>query len=94
MTLGTDGAEGAGAIANNTGTLTRDGDTSDSSMPTCTWHQNDTAQVTLTATNAFTITVTESDTNFATACVPAMTACTSTWTWTLTKGSKTPPTCQ
>ena len=52
LTVGTMGAEGAGPIAHNTGTLTRDGNTSDSSMPTCTWHQADTAQVTLTATKA------------------------------------------
>ena len=94
LTVGTMGAEGAGPIAHNMGTLTRDGNTSDSSMPLCTWHQTDTAQVTLTATNAFTITVTEMETNFATACVPAMANCTSTWTWTMKKGTKTPPGCQ
>jgi hypothetical protein len=94
LTVGTMGAEGAGPIAHNMGTLTRDGDTSDSSMPLCTWHQTDTAQVTVTGTNAFTITVTEMETNFAAACVPAMANCTSTWTWTMTKGSKTPPACQ
>jgi len=94
LTVGTSGAEGAGPIANNKGTLTRDGDTSDSSMPLCTWHQTDTSQVTLTATNEFTITVTEAETNFAAACVPAMADCTSTWTWTMKKGTKTPPTCQ
>jgi hypothetical protein len=94
LTVGTMGAEGAGPISNNTGTLTRNGDTSDSAMPLCTWHQMDTAQVTLTGTNAFTITVTEMETNFATACVPAMANCTSTWTWTMKKGSKTPPACQ
>jgi hypothetical protein len=94
LTVGTMGAEGAGPISHNTGTLTRSGDTSDSAMPLCTWHQTDTAQVTLTGNNAFTITVTEMETNFATACVPAMADCTSTWTWTMSKGSKTPPGCQ
>jgi hypothetical protein len=94
LTLGTMGAEGAGPIAHNTGTLTRSGDTSDSAMPLCTWHQTDTGQVTVTGTNAFTITVTEMETNFAAACVPAMADCTSTWTWTLKKGTKTPPGCQ
>jgi hypothetical protein len=94
LTVGTMGAEGAGPIAHNTGTLTRSGDTSDSAMPLCTWHQTDTAQVTLTGTNAFTITVTEMETNFAAACVPATADCTSTWTWTMTKGTKTPPGCQ
>jgi len=94
LTVGTMGAEGAGPIAHNMGTLTRSGDTSDSAMPLCTWHQTDTAQVTLTGTNAFTITVTEMETNFATACVPAMANCTSTWTWTMKKGTKTPPACQ
>ncbi len=94
VTLGTMGAEGAGVITNNQGTLTRDGNTSDSSMPLCTWHQTDTGQLTMTGTNAFTVTITEAETNFATACVPAMANCTSTWTWTLKKGTKTPPTCQ
>jgi hypothetical protein len=93
LTVGTMGAEGAGPIAHNTGTLTRDGDTSDSAMPTCTWHQTDTSQVTLTGTNAFTITVTEMQSNFAVACVPAGVNCTSTWTWTMKKGTKTPPSC-
>lgn len=94
VTLGTSGAEGAGPISNNMGTLTRNGDTSDSSMPLCTWHQMDTSQLTMTGTNAFTVTVTEAETNFAAACVPAMANCTSTWTWTMKKGSKTPPACQ
>ena len=56
-------------------------------MPTCTWHQTDTSQVTLTATNAFTIQVTEVEEMFATACsagtAPAGGTCTSTWTWTM-----------
>ena len=95
LTVGTMGAEGAGPIAHNMGTLTRSGNTSDSAMPLCTWHQMDTAQVTLTGTNAFTMTVTEADTSFATACVPAMADCTSTWTWTMSKSTtKTPPACQ
>jgi hypothetical protein len=92
LTVGTMGAEGAGPIAHNTGTLTRSGDTSDSSMPSCTWHQVDTAQVTVTGTNAFTISVTEMETNFSTAC--GMSDCTSSWTWMMMKGSKTPPGCQ
>lgn len=94
LTVGTMGAEGAGPIAQNMGTLTRSGDTSDSTMPTCTWRQVDTSQVTITGTNAFTITVTEMQSNFAVACVPAGTNCTSTWTWTMKKGTKTPPGCQ
>ncbi|HEY0871135.1 MAG TPA: hypothetical protein VGD55_12105, partial [Acidothermaceae bacterium] len=94
LTVGTMGAEGAGPIANNTGTLTRDGDTSDSTMPLCTWHQMDTAQVTLTGSNAFTLTVTEVETNLSAACGATAPNCTSTWTWTMKKGSKTPPTCQ
>ena len=94
LSVGTMGAEGAGAIANNMGTLTRDGDTSDATMPLCTWHQTDTAQVTLTATNAFTITVTEVESNFSVACAAPAPTCTSTWTWTMKKGSKTPPTCK
>ena len=37
-------------------------------MPTCTWHQTDTSQVTMTATNEFDISMTEVENMFATAC--------------------------
>ena len=94
LTVGTMGSQGAGRIMNNTGTLTRDGDTSDSAMPLCTWHQTNTSQVTVTGTNAFTISVTEVESDFSTACLPPNTDCTSTWTWTMKKGTKTPPGCQ
>ena len=91
LTVGTMGAEGAGPISHNTGTLTRDGDTSDSTMPSCTWHQTDTSQITVTGTNAFTIAVTEMESNFSAAC-GAMADCTSSWTWTMAKSAtKTPP---
>jgi hypothetical protein len=46
----------------------------------------------VTGTNAFTISVTEMETNFSTAC--GMSDCTSSWTWMMMKGSKTPPGCQ
>ena len=94
LTVGTMGSLGAGQIAHNMGTLTRAGDTSDSAMPTCTWHQTDTSTVTLTGTNEFTISVVEMQSDFATACIPAGVNCTSTWTWTMKKGTKTPPACQ
>jgi len=96
LTVGTDGSLGAGAIAFNMVTLMRDGNTSDASMPQCTWHQTDTSNVTVTATNEFDISVTEVENTFSTACgttAPAAGSCTSTWTWHMKKGSKTPPGC-
>ncbi len=97
LSVGTAGSLGAGTIAFNMGTLTRAGNPVDSAMPTCSWHQTDTAQVTLTATNEFDIAVTEVENMFATACtastVPSGGTCTSTWTWHMVKGTKTPPAC-
>ena len=95
LTVGTAGSLGAGVITFNMGTLMRNGMTSDAMMPTCTWHQTDTSMVTVTANNEFDIAVTETQTMFAAACSgpPAGGMCTSTWTWKLKKGSKTPPGC-
>jgi len=96
LTVGTSGSLGAGPIAFNMGTLMRDGNTSDSSMPQCTWHQTDTSDVTVTATNEFDISVTEVENTFSAACgatAPAGGSCTSTWTWHMKKGTKTPPAC-
>jgi hypothetical protein len=94
LTVGTQGSLGTGTIAFNMGTLNRAGNTSDSQMPTCTWHQTDTSNVTLTATNEFDIAVTEVENMFATACgttAPTGGTCTSTWTWHMKKSTtKTP----
>jgi hypothetical protein len=97
LTVGTNGAEGGGQIAFNMGTLMRDSAASDPLMPTCTWHQTDTADVTVTAANEFDIFLTEVDNMFATACgtagTPSGGTCTSSWTWHMKKGTKTPPAC-
>jgi len=97
LTVGTAGSLGGGQIAFNMGMLMRAGTSSDSTMPTCTWHQTDNANVTVTATNEFDIAVTEVENMFATACGTAGTptggTCTSTWTWHMKKGTKTPPAC-
>lgn len=97
VVLGTDGSLGGGVIANNVGTLVRDGSTS--FTPTCTLHQTDTTQLTMLANNMFTVAVTEVESNFAAACgalAPAGGTCTSTWTWTMTKSTDAtlvPPLC-
>jgi len=93
LTVGTDGSLGAGQIAFNMGTLMRDGTATDSAMTTCMWHQTDTSMVTLTATNEFDVSVTEVENMFANACSmkPTGGTCTSTWTWHMKKGTKTPP---
>jgi hypothetical protein len=95
--LGTEGSLGQGNLAHNTGTLLRDGSTSDSAAPTCNWHQMDTTVVTLTAQNTFTASVIETQDTFALACgatAPAAGSCTSSWTWTMVINSKkTPPAC-
>jgi len=87
LSVGTMGSLGQGTISNNMGTLLRDGTTSFDTMNVCTFHQSDTTQVTLTATNAFTVAVTEVQDMFAPACsasnVPTGGTCTSTWTWTM-----------
>jgi len=95
ITVGTMGSLGTGTISNNVGTLNREGDPTDTTTPTCTWHQKDTSTLTLTATNQFTLQVTETESNFSTACAQpaAMNPCTSTWTWTMKIGTKTPPSC-
>jgi hypothetical protein len=84
--LGTDGSLGQGNLAHNTGTLLRDGSTSDQDAPTCNWHQTDTTTVTLTALNTFTASVVETQDTFALACgttAPPAGSCTSSWTWTM-----------
>ncbi len=95
LTVGTAGSLGAGPIAFNTGTLTRDGNPTDSQMPTCGWHQTDTSDVTVTATNEFDITVTEVEDTFATACSfkPTGGTCTSRWTWHMKLGTEIAPAC-
>ena len=87
--VGTAGSLGRGVINQNQATLLRD------NMPAapapdqaCTWHQTDTTQFQLTATNEFTVSVSETQSTFTTACTTAQLApttdpCTSTWTWTL-----------
>jgi hypothetical protein len=97
VTVGTSGSLGGGVVTNNMGTLTRSGTTSDSTMPTCTWTQTDNSNINVIATNKFTLAVTETQSNFASACaatsVPTGGACSSMWTWTMQKGTKTPPGC-
>jgi hypothetical protein len=85
ISVGRMGSLGAGPIDKNQGTLTRDGDTADEMMPTCTWHQTDTSLLQLTATNTFTVSVTETESNFALACVPPPPSdpCTSTFSYTM-----------
>jgi hypothetical protein len=95
VTLGTDGSLGAGPVASNMGTLTRDNMPTDPMMTTCTWHQTDTTTLVLTDTNQFTASVVENQSTFAAApacsSIPPGGMCTSTWTWTMKiNGNKTP----
>jgi hypothetical protein len=94
--VGTDGSLGAGQVAFNMGTLTRSNDPTDPAMATCMWHQTDTSQITVTVTNEFDLSVTEVESMFKAACTspPAGGTCTSTWTWHMKKGTKTPPGCK
>src|SRR5438477_9237029 len=59
LTVGTNGSLGGGQIAFNMGTLLRDNTNTDASNAQCMWHQTDTSNVTVTATNEFDISVTE-----------------------------------
>jgi hypothetical protein len=94
LTVGTDGSLGTGTIAFNEGTLNRVGNPSLDGVPACTWHQTDTSNITVTATNEFDLAGTEVQNMFATACGAANTptggTCTSTWTWHMKIGTKTP----
>jgi hypothetical protein len=93
LTVGTMGSLGSGVVTFNAGTLTRANDPTDSMMPTCMWHQTDTSDVTVTATNEFDISVTEMQSMFKAACTapPAGGMCTSTWTWHMKRNpNKTP----
>src|SRR5213075_1937425 len=85
LTVGTMGALGAGTINHGDGTLTRANMPSDESMPLCMWTQTDTTVVHLTADNTFTASVTEEQSAFTAACVPAPTGgmCTTTFSMTL-----------
>jgi hypothetical protein len=98
VTVGTEGSLGAGPITNNMGTLTRGPDAvTDPTHPGCSWTQQDTSMITLTADNTFTLAVTEVQTAITAPCVPAFPTgtCTSTWKWMMKKSTtKTPPTCQ
>jgi hypothetical protein len=97
VTVGTMGSLGEGMVTCNMGTLLRENTPMLDTMPSCTWHQADTSNVTVTATNEFDIAVTEAQNQFDTACsaanVPTGGMCTSTWTWHMKKGTKTPPGC-
>jgi hypothetical protein len=95
--VGTNGILGGGPILNNMATLVHDADATLSTMTTCMWHENVNSMVTMTADNAFTISVVRKQSMFATACsaanVPAGGMCTSTWTWKMAKSTtKTPAT--
>lgn len=93
ISVGTMGSLGSGPIVNNMGTLTRENDPTDPATPGCMWHQVNTTQLTLLANNKFTVNVTEMQTNITAACMAGFTMCTSTWTWTMEKSTKTPPGC-
>jgi hypothetical protein len=99
VTLGTQGSLGGGVIANNQGTLVRDGYPT-ATGTTCSWHQTDNTLLQMTADNQFTVTVTEVESTFGATCaatdVPVSGTCTSTWTWTMQKSAVTtlvPPAC-
>jgi hypothetical protein len=101
LTVGTMGSLGAGPVLCNVGTLTRDNNPTLMTNMSCTWHQSDTSNITVTATNEFDISVTEAEDMFM-GCVaadnilPTGGQCMSTWTWHMKKSdtkspSSTPP---
>lgn len=96
LTLGTQGSLGGGVITYNQGTLVRvKGAVSDPSVPGCSWNQQDTALVTVTAENQFTASVTEKQDTIAAACGLGVASCTSTWSWTFViDGSLSAPACK
>jgi len=96
LTLGTQGSLGGGVISYNQGTLVRTkGTVTDATAPGCSWSQADTTNVTVTAENQFTASVTETQDTIAAACGAAATSCQSTWTWTFAiDGTLTAPACK
>ena len=96
FTLGTEGSLGGGVIQYNQGTLVRQkGTVTDSVDPTCSWSQQDTTLVTMSADNQFSAAVTEVQDTIAAACGAAAATCTSTWTWTFAiDGTLTAPGCK
>jgi hypothetical protein len=99
VTVGTDGSLGAGPVMCNMGVLTRENNPTLPTHAACTWHQADTSNITVTATNEFDIDVIEAENMFM-GCVaadglpPTGGMCTSTWTWHMKKSAtKTPPGC-
>jgi hypothetical protein len=96
--VGTDGALGGGAIAFNMATLLRDGNTTDTAAPTCMWHEHVDATVTFTAQDQFNISASRTQSAFTAGCTnpppPTGGTCTSTWTWTMKRNTKTPPECK
>jgi hypothetical protein len=93
ISVGTDGSLGGGPILNNMATLVRDGDTTDGA---CMWHEHVDSMVTVTGTNAFTISASRTQSMFSAGCTtpppPTGGMCTSTWTWTMTKSTTKSPT--
>ena len=88
VVVGNDGSLGRGVIDQNTGTLLRDGMPVDTDVATCTWHETVQSQFQLTATNKFSIAVTETRANFDPSCatvkpLPAGGTCTSTFTFNM-----------
>lgn len=99
ITIGTKGILGGGPISNNMATLVHNAMATSASMSTCTWNEDVSSTVTVTAQNAITISVVRTRSMFAAA--PACTAstiptggsCTSTWTWKMAQNTKMPPSC-
>ncbi len=90
--VGNQGSLGRGVINQNAGTLERSNtQTLDPPNNACSWVQMDTSQFQLTADNTFSLSVTETQSNYTgvSACAaaampaPAGGSCTSTWTWTM-----------
>lgn len=93
LTLGTQGSLGGGVVTYNQGTLVRvKGPMSDGA---CSWQQDDTTLITVTAQNQFTASVTENQDSIGAACNLSFTSCQSTWTWTFViDGTLTAPACK
>jgi hypothetical protein len=96
FTLGTQGSLGGGVVTYNQGTLVRvKGAVSEPSIPGCSWNQQDTTLLTMSAENQFSASVTETQDTITAACGAAAATCTSTWTWTFAiDGTLTAPACK
>ncbi len=94
--LGSNGGLGSGVIRGNVADLAST-TTASNASGSCSWQQTDSASLTMIADGELTVSVTQTESNFAATCAsaPAGGQCTSTWQWALgIDNGRSSPACQ